>query len=51
VSPEAQERARQIALEALAKRLSDIDMSPREWSMYEGILKRVKDQVRGPSQW
>lgn len=45
VPPEAQEAARRMAREGLAKALRDIDMGEGEWATYQSYLGRIAPQV------
>jgi len=45
VGEEAREEAARMGREALEQRLREIGMSEGDWSLYEGIMKRVNQQV------
>eukprot|EP00624_Nannochloropsis_granulata_P001880 evm.model.NODE_19120_length_25721_cov_24.254967.6 len=45
VGEEAREEAARMGREALAQRLKEIGMSEGDWFLYEGIMKRVNQQV------
>jgi len=45
VSEEAQRRAREMAEEALEKKLKDLDMGKLDWSRYNDLQTQVEDQI------
>eukprot|EP00529_Nitzschia_sp_RCC80_P007784 CAMPEP_0113506290 /NCGR_PEP_ID=MMETSP0014_2-20120614/35823_1 /TAXON_ID=2857 /ORGANISM="Nitzschia sp." /LENGTH=1267 /DNA_ID=CAMNT_0000401763 /DNA_START=433 /DNA_END=4237 /DNA_ORIENTATION=+ /assembly_acc=CAM_ASM_000159 len=46
VSEEAQKRAREMARDALAKKLEDLDMGELDWERYESLHEQVAVQVQ-----
>jgi hypothetical protein len=46
VSEEAQKRAREIAKEALAKKLEDLNMGELDWKRYESLHEQVGIQIQ-----